>query len=37
NKYQIGLFGIKNIIENEDLTENEEKINEIYFELMELL
>ena len=37
NKYQIGLFGIKNIIENEELTENEEKINEIYFELKELV
>ena len=37
NKYQIGIFGIKNIIENEDLTEDKEKINEIYFELMELV
>jgi len=37
NKYQIGLFGIKNIIENEDLTENEEKINEIYYELIKLI
>lgn len=37
NKYQIGLFGIRNIVNKEELTEDKEKINEIYVELMELV
>ena len=36
-KYQIGLPGIRNIVNNEELTEDIEKINEIYFELKELV
>ncbi len=37
SKYQIGLSGIRNIVNNEELTEDIEKINEIYFELKELV
>lgn len=36
-KYQIGLPGIRNIVNNEELTDDIEKINEIYFELKELV
>ncbi len=37
SKYQIGLSGIRNIVNNEELTEDIEKINKIYFELKELV
>jgi hypothetical protein len=35
SKYQIGLSGIRNIVNNEELTEDIEKIKEVYFELKE--